>query len=105
MSTHNVYVVELRSDILEVKKFADANPDRHPRKCCYYVGMTGLSPEARFANHKKGYRASRFVRKYGIELRPEEYERYNPMTYYEACRMEETLAEDLRAKGHAVWQK
>ncbi len=104
MTTHNVYVVELRRNVLEVKKFADKNPDCEPGMRCYYVGMTGLSPEQRFGNHKRGYKANRFVRDYGIGLRRDEYESYNPMSYEDACFMEVFLAEMLRAKGHAVWQ-
>ena len=30
-----------------------------------YVGMTGLTPEERFRNHKAGRRASKWVRKHG----------------------------------------
>ena len=41
---HSVYVVYLR------------NP-RGDGKAGYYVGMTGLSPEQRFENHKNGIKA------------------------------------------------
>jgi Protein of unknown function (DUF3293) len=36
-----------------------------------YVGQTGLDPEARFAQHKAGLKASRSVRRFGVELRPD----------------------------------
>ena len=42
---HHVYVVYLR------------NP-RGDGKAAYYVGMTGLTPEQRFQNHKQGTRAA-----------------------------------------------
>ena len=42
---HSVYVVYLR----------DPKGDG---KAGYYVGMTGLTPEARFENHKRGVRAA-----------------------------------------------
>jgi len=105
MTTHSVYVVELRPEVLEVKKFAAENPLCKHWKRCYYVGMTGLSPEERFANHKRGYKSNRFVREFGVDLCRVEYEHLNPMTYEEACRTEEVLAKSLRAKGHAVWQR
>ena len=43
-----------------------------------YVGMTGLTPEARLANHKKGHKASRIVRKHGVRLLPALYTHLNP---------------------------
>jgi hypothetical protein len=67
--------------------------------------MTGLTPGERFANHKSGHRASKYVRDYGKYLRRRLYEKYNPMTRDEAEKMEVGLANQLRAKGHAVWQK
>ena len=54
---HSVYVVYLR------------NP-RGDGKAGYYVGMTGLSPEQRFENHKNGIKAARVVRKFGERLVP-----------------------------------
>ena len=35
-----------------------------------YVGLTGLPVAQRFANHKKGHKASRCVRKHGVEVLP-----------------------------------
>ena len=67
-----------------------------------YVGMTGLAPEERFANHKKGYKASRIVTKYGLRLLPELYEVFNPMPFDVAVAMEAELAEDLRRQGYTV---
>jgi hypothetical protein len=103
-ASHNVYVVRLDSAVLKVKKFRDANPDYVDGKPCVYVGMTGLAPEERFENHKKGYKANRFVRKYGLYLMRQKFERLNPMRWEKARRMEEKLAEKLRGKGFAVWQ-
>ena len=31
-----------------------------------YVGSTGLTPDERYLNHKRGHKASRWVRRYGI---------------------------------------
>ena len=101
---HHVYVVELDRDVLTDKKFKEANPhvyDEMP----LYVGMTGIPPEQRFENHKKGYKASKYVRKFGLRLLPDLYENFNPMTYEQAVSMEEKLAADLRSMGHPVWQR
>ena len=102
---HSVYVVELNEAVLEDPKFAKANPDYDPKKACYYVGLTGLSPEERFEKHKEGYKSNKFVQNYGLRLCPHLYEEYNTLSYEDAQDMETTLAEMLRAKGHAVWQK
>lgn len=42
---HNVYVVLLKPEVGALRKVAQQNPNRSPRKPCVYVGMTGLSPE------------------------------------------------------------
>jgi len=42
-----------------------------------YVGQTGLTPEERFQNHRDGYRANRYVRRYGQLLAPGLYEHRN----------------------------
>ena len=101
---HNVYVVELEPAVLENQRFRDANPNHNPSKTCFYVGMTGLTPEQRFKNHKANYKANRYARDFGKQLRPDLYRLYNPMSYSEAQEREPLLAEELRAKGHAVWQ-
>ncbi len=105
-TNHNVYVVELYPVVLEKESaFLEENPGHDPMMPCLYVGMTGLDPQERYANHKKGYKANRLVRRYGRRLRPDLYERYNPMTYEDAERREVKLAEELRAMGYAVWQR
>ena len=76
---HCVYVVYLR------------NPKGDGR-AGYYVGMTGLTPERRFANHKAGIKAASVVRRGGERLVPRLYAHLNPMTYAEAVAMERKLA-------------
>ena len=78
------------------------NPRRDPTKPCVYVGMTGLDPAERFANHKNGIKAAGVVRRYGIRLLPELYAHLNPMPYEAAVQMEMDLAEDLRRAGYTV---
>jgi predicted GIY-YIG superfamily endonuclease len=87
---HHVYVVYLR------------NP-KGDGKAGYYVGMTGLDPEARFTNHKAGIKAARVVRKYGERLVPRLYKHLNPMPYAKAKEMEVFLAESLRKRGFLVY--
>lgn len=102
---HNVYVIQLKSSVMKDKKFLAENPGLDSSLPCYYVGITGLTPEERFLNHKSGHKPSRIAKKYGLHLVPELYEELNPMTYEEAKNMEPELAMRLRSKGHGIWQK
>lgn len=101
---HCVYVIELDKKVLKDRKFRAANPDHDPAKPCFYVGSTGMSPEMRFINHKRGYKGNRFVQKYGLRLRPDLYEVYNPLPWEAAVELEAELAESLREERCAVWQ-
>ena len=87
---HCVYVVYLR------------NP-RGDGKAGYYVGMTGLTPEQRFDNHKNGIKAARIVKRCSVRLVPRLYEHLNPMAYAKAADMEAALAESLRKRGYVVF--
>ena len=102
--THNVYVIELDPAVLKVRAFRARNPGHRGGMPCIYVGMTGLPPGERFQNHKAGIKANRFVRDFGKGLLPDLFECYNPMPFEAAEQMEIELAEELRAKGYAVWQ-
>lgn len=99
---HHVYVVWLDPGVARLRKVRAANPDRDPKKPCLYVGMTGLPPEERFANHKLGIKASSVVERYGLRLLPELYAHLNPMPFEAAVQMEQDLAEDLRRAGYTV---
>jgi len=99
---HSVYVVLLDPAVGKVRKIRAANPKRDPKKPCVYVGMTGLPPEERFANHKAGIKNSSLVKRYGIRLLPDLYEHLNPMRFEAAAQMEQDLAEDLRGAGYTV---
>jgi hypothetical protein len=72
-------------------------------KAGYYVGMTGLSPEQRFENHKGGVKAARIVKRCGERLVPRLYAHLNPMPFEKAVTMEVTLAESLRKRGFVVY--
>jgi hypothetical protein len=87
---HHVYVVYLR------------NP-KGDGKAGYYVGMTGLTPEQRFTNHKNGVKAAGIVRRFGERLVPRLYEHLNPMPFRRAAEMEVLLADSLRKRGYQVF--
>jgi hypothetical protein len=99
---HHVYVVLLSAEAALNRKLLQENPKRDPRKPCVYVGMTGLQPIERFANHKEGVKAAALVQRYGLRLLPELYECFNPMPFEAAAQMERELAEDLRRQGYTV---
>jgi len=86
----------------KLRKVQRLNPRRQPTKPCVYVGLTGLTPEERFANHQQGIKSSLFVKRYGLRLLPELYTHLNPMPYTAAAQMERDLTEDLRRAGYAV---
>ena len=87
---HHVYVVYLRTP-------------KGDGRAGYYVGMTGLTPEERFANHKRGYKGASVVRRFGERLVPKLYAHLNPMTFDEAVAMEQQLAAELRGRGYQVF--
>ena len=99
---HHVYVVLLDPAVGRVRKVQAENAKRDRKKPCVYVGMTGLTPEERFANHKAGTKAAWVVKRYGLRLLRELYEHLNPMPYEAAAEMEKDLAEDLRRAGYTV---
>ena len=99
---HSVYVVLLDPAVGRLSKVRAANPHRSPDIPCVYVGMTGLTPEERFANHRAGIKDASVVRRYGIRLLPELYAHLNPMPFEAAVQMEKDLAEDLRRAGYTV---
>ena len=99
---HHVYVILLAPEAARLSKVRAANPGRRKGKTCVYVGMTGLTPEKRFANHKAGIKASFYPKRYGIRLVPELYKHLNPMPYTAAAQMERDLTEDLRREGYTV---
>jgi hypothetical protein len=108
MATFNacVYVIELDSGVLAVKKFVEANPHMKAGMDCLCVGQTAHDPEVRFAQHKRGYKCNRFAKQYGKRLRPDLVPpAMKPlMTRDQAEAAEVLLAIGLRLRGFAVWQ-
>jgi hypothetical protein len=99
---HYVYVVLLDPAVCKIRNVRAENPKRDPKMPCVYVGMTGLTPEERFSNHKAGIKAASVVKSFGIRLLPDLYQHLNPMPYEAAVRMEIDLADDLRRAGYTV---
>jgi len=100
---YSVYVIEISDE-----RGLRLNP-KYPN---VYVGQTALTPEARFSQHRAGYKASRHLWKggkgtgqwLGRWLKRRLYGRYNPIeTRVEAVRLEAWLAEHLRRKGYTVF--
>jgi hypothetical protein len=91
--TYSVYVVELDDS----KRRGTPNP-------AVYVGQTAHTPEQRLAKHLSGERSSRHVRGHAVRLRPDLYERYNPLaTRLKAEAKEVWLADLLRSEEYDVY--
>jgi GIY-YIG catalytic domain len=102
---YNVYVIELDREVRNKAKFRKINPRMGFRSDCLYVGSTVRTPELRFEQHKQGYKSNPYARKFGERLRPDLYEKYNPIpSRKEAEELEAYLAKRLRADGYGVWQ-
>ncbi|MFO1475268.1 MAG: hypothetical protein U1F98_01290 [Verrucomicrobiota bacterium] len=99
---HHVYVVLLDEAVKRLVRVRKLNPKAAREKPAIYVGMTGLTPEERFANHREGIKASYYPKRFGVRLLPELYAHLNPMPFDAAARMEVDLAEDLRRAGFTV---
>ncbi len=102
---YHVYVIELDPAVRQISRFREANPGMKALTPCFYVGSSWRSPDERFDQHKQGYKANRYAKKYGLKLRPDIFEQYNPIpSRGDALEIEEYLAERLRKQGFGVWQ-
>ena len=102
--SYAVYVIELDKEVRKIDRFRAANPRALITRPCLYVGSTVRSPQERFEQHLNGYKANRYVKKFGERLRPDLFEQYNPIAKrVDAEEMEEYLAERLRSRGCWVW--
>ena len=102
---YRIYVVLLDIGVTEKKRFTKANPNYQIGKPCYYVGMTGKTPDERLAQHKIGQKACSYVTNYGIRLELEKFESIPLLNHADAVAMEVSHAELLRSQGYGVWQK
>src|SRR5215207_475283 len=91
---YRIYVIELDPA---------ASPRGRKGRTCVYVGETADTPEERFAEHKRGYKASRIVRKYGVRLRPDLYRGFVCLTREQSRLLEARVAARLRLQGFVVF--
>jgi hypothetical protein len=84
---HNVYLVLL--------DYSDSRQDPHG----VYVGMSKYEPAARFDQHKAGIRAAGCVTRRGLEVLTGPTLHLQKISRADAARIEEELAEALRARG------
>lgn len=85
--------------------FIAKNPQYVPGSPAYYVGMTSLSPEERFLEHKHGIKnVSRIAHEFGRCLRMDLVPDRKPTRRKWAMNFEKRVARDLRAKGFGAWQ-
>jgi hypothetical protein len=75
------------------------NDTRRVGRWGLYVGETAVDPDLRFDQHKTGYRASRHVKRFGVQLLPQLFEHFNPLPHWEAVELEPALAEAFRHAG------
>ncbi len=65
----------------------------------FYVGETSRDPDLRFDQHKTGYKASRYVNRFGVRLLTDVVAHLNPLRRWEAKELEAALAEAFLAAG------
>jgi len=100
-----VYTIELDPSVARVPAFAAKNPRHVTGKPCFYVGMTMLRPEERFAQHITGSKnASRIAHKYGKKLRMDVVENNKPTLRTWALEREKRVANRLRSQGFGAWK-
>ncbi|MBT3216688.1 MAG: GIY-YIG nuclease family protein [Candidatus Marinimicrobia bacterium] len=104
MKRYYVYVIELDRLVADLKKFRNKNPKYIKGNNCVYVGQSTRKPEIRFEQHKEGYKSNTFAKRFGLKLRKDLYEKYNPIpTRKDAEEIETMLGKALRAGGMGVW--
>jgi hypothetical protein len=99
-----LYVIALDKAVLQSAAFRAENPGYVAGRPCVYVGSSSHRPGRRFDQHKRGYKAGRYVRRHGLYLRPSLFEHLNPVPAKDAERLERELAERLRRRGFGVHQ-
>ena len=100
---YSIYAIELDRGVEKKAAFRKRNPGGMTAGCLY-VGLTGLTPEKRFARHRAGMQSGRYVSDYGVRLRLDLVEGFSRLPFPIAAFMESKLAAWLRAQGFGVWQ-
>ena len=114
---HRVYAFYMNEEVLDKKKFREANPNYQTGQPCVYVGMTGKTIEERYKEHTnprhKNYKkGSKWMKKHGvrgfskalaINLLSHPNISRETLTFGEALQNEKLYAEWLRSEGYGVW--
>ena len=92
MKSYYVYVIELDPAVADLRKFRAKNPKYIKGNGCVYVGQSSRKPNIRFEQHKEGYKSNKYAQQFGLKLRPDLFEKYNPIpTRKDAEEIEEML--------------
>lgn len=116
-TNHKVYAFHLTNDVLNKRKFKEANPNYIEGKACVYVGMTGKTLEERYEEHtnprdKNFSKGSKWMKRHGvrgfskalaINLLSHPNISRETLTYGEALQNEKLYAEWLSSEGYGVW--
>ena len=104
MKSYYIYVIELDPAVADLRKFRAQNPKYIKGNGCVYVGQSSRKPNIRFEQHKEGYKSNKYAQQFGLKLRPDLFEKYNPIpTRKDAEEIEEMLGKELRKRGLGVW--
>lgn len=100
-----LYAILLDPSVLQDPAFLAKNPGYLPGSPLLYLGMTSLTPEERFSQHRGGkVNASRIAHQYGCELSMDIVPDRKPTRRTWVLKQERNFARELRAKGYGVWQ-
>lgn len=108
---YRLYVIGLKAEVLNVRKFREANPEYIEGSACYYIGYTSKSPDIRSEQHRDAARKpdgsplfSRIAHRFHDGLRHRKYQHLPPLdTVEEALDAEKNLTLRLRRRGFGVW--
>ena len=100
---YTIYVIRLKNRVINDPRFRQRNAQYILKNPCVYVGMTYLSAEERYEQHKNGIHSARIVRNYHRDLMNSECRRTRPITQRRALKREAALAQNLRERGWGVW--
>ncbi len=99
-----LYVIELDKKVGKIARFRKQNPQFIFGSRCFYIGQSARAPMLRFKQHKEGYKSNTYAKRFGLNLAPNFYRKYNPIpTRRDAEELEIYLAKTLREKGYGVW--
>lgn len=99
---YHLYVVELDASVPRAKALQPCTTD--PQATPVYVGQSWYPPEVRRELHLLDIHASRWVREFGLHLRPDLVDEPRWVrTHAQSLRRERELAHELRRRGYVVF--